>query len=116
MTQDNWVTIGTMSDIPQNGARLVKTQFGDIGIFRTGDDQIFAIEDMCPHLGGSLSQGIVHGKHVTCPLHNWVISLASGEATGADEGKVVTIPVRIEDDKITIQLKPAEMMAAKELA
>ena len=57
---------------------------------------IFAIEDHCPHKGGPLSQGIVHGAAVTCPLHNWVISLETGKALGADEGAVKTIPVKVE--------------------
>ena len=63
-------------------------------MFRTADDRVFAIEDHCPHKGGPLSQGIVHGASVTCPLHNWVISLETGKALGADEGCVRTIPSR----------------------
>ena len=62
------------------------TPQGKIAVFRTADDQVFAIEDRCPHKGGPLSQGIVHGAAVTCPLHNWVISLETGKALGADEG------------------------------
>jgi len=111
-----WTKIGTLNDIPQRGARCINTPAGKVAVFRTANDQIFAIEDHCPHSGGPLSQGIVHGDAVTCPLHNWVISLKTGEAQGADEGKVTTLPVRIEDGKVLLQLKPAEMMANKELA
>ncbi len=68
------------------------------------DDQVFAIDDHCPHKGGPLSQGIVHGAAVTCPLHNWVISLETGKALGADEGSVRTIPVRLEEGRILIAL------------
>ena len=80
-----WLDIGTIDDIPQRGARCVKTPQGKIGVFRTHDDQIYAIEDHCPHKGGPLSQGIVHGAAVTCPLHNWVISLETGKA-GEEDG------------------------------
>jgi nitrite reductase (NADH) small subunit len=107
-----WFDIGMVDDIPLRGARCVKTPQGKIGVFRTHDDCIFAIEDHCPHKGGPLSQGIVHGAAVTCPLHNWVISLETGKALGADEGAVNTIPVRIEDGRISLGL--SEMLMAAE--
>ncbi len=96
----NWVDIGAVNDIPLRGARCVNTPSGKIGIFRTLDDRVFALRDHCPHKGGPLSQGIVHGASVTCPLHNWVISLETGEALGADEGQVGTIPVQVENGRI----------------
>jgi nitrite reductase (NADH) small subunit len=99
-----WFDIGTIDDVPRRGARCVVTPQGRIGVFRTADDRIFAIEDHCPHRGGPLSQGIVHGAAVTCPLHNWVISLETGEALGADQGAVKTIPVRIDGGRIALAL------------
>ena len=87
---DDWVKIGTLADIPQRGARCVTTEVGRIAVFRTATDEVFAVEDRCPHRGGPLSQGIVHGRAVTCPLHNWQIDLSSGAAMGADEGRVRT--------------------------
>ncbi|GGA65798.1 tRNA-(guanine-N1)-methyltransferase [Nitratireductor aestuarii] len=107
----NWFEIGTVEDIPARGARCVSTPQGKIGVFRTADNRIFAIDDHCPHKGGPLSQGIVHGASVTCPLHNWVFSLETGEAQGADEGSVRTIPVRVVDGRISIGLEPALMAA-----
>ena len=117
----NWVSVGRVEDIPRRGARCVKTPIGRIGVFRTVDDRVFAIEDHCPHLGGPLSQGIVHDASVTCPLHNWVISLETGEALDADEGRVATIPVRIEDGAIVLGLEPKalgqpEVIAPEEAA
>lgn len=97
-----WVAVGNITDIPRRGARCVETPQGKIAVFRTAEDRVFAIDDHCPHKGGPLSQGIVHGAAVTCPLHNWVISLETGKALGADEGVVRTIPIRIEGDKIFI--------------
>jgi nitrite reductase (NADH) small subunit len=99
-----WVEIGSIGDIPIRGARCVNTPEGRIAVFRTAEGQVFAIEDHCPHKGGPLSQGIVHGTAVTCPLHNWVISLETGKALGADEGVVRTVPVKIENQRLHIAL------------
>lgn len=96
--------IGAIDDIPIRGARVVKTPRLCIAVFRTSENAAYALEDKCPHKGGPLSQGIVHGTSVTCPLHNWVISLATGEAQGADEGSVRTIPLRIEAGRILIDM------------
>ena len=99
-----WVEVGSIGDIPIRGARCVNTPEGRIAVFRTAEGQVFAIEDHCPHKGGPLSQGIVHGPSVTCPLHNWVISLETGKALGADEGSVKTVPTRIENERLFIAL------------
>lgn len=107
----NWVEIGTINDIPRRGARCVNTPEGRIAVFRTMEDQIFAIDDHCPHKGGPLSQGIVHGASVTCPLHNWVILLETGKALGADEGSVKTIAIRLDGDRILAALELAAMAA-----
>lgn len=107
-----WIPIGSISDIPQRGARCVETPVGRIAIFRTAEDRVFALDDHCPHKGGPLSQGIVHGAAVTCPLHSWVISLETGKALGADEGCVRTIPIKIEGDKLFIALGTRASCAA----
>jgi nitrite reductase (NADH) small subunit len=108
----NWIAVGTINDIPRRGARCVATPQGKIGVFRTAEDQVFAIEDRCPHKSGPLSQGIVHGAAVTCPLHNWVISLETGKALGADEGSVKTIPVKLEGGRLFIALDALGARAA----
>lgn len=99
-----WLDIGALSEIPPRGARVVKTVHGCVAVFRTGDDRVFAIDDRCPHKGGPLSEGIVHGHAVTCPLHNWVISLESGLAQGADEGAVATCPAQVKDGRILLDV------------
>ena len=109
----DWHEIGRIEDIPRRGARCVQTPAGRIGIFRTAEDQVFALEDHCPHKGGQLSQGIVHGGAVTCPLHNMVIDLETGRAMGADEGRVPTIPVRAENGVLYIGLAAAGLVAAE---
>jgi nitrite reductase (NADH) small subunit len=108
----DWLDIGTLNDIPRRAARVVKTARGDIAIFRTMDDQIFALDDKCPHKGGPLSQGIVQGESVTCPLHNWVISLKTGEAQGADQGCTRTIAVRLQDGRILLSWPGLAVKAA----
>ncbi len=103
----DWIEVGTIEDIPKLGARVVKTADGNIGVFRTADDEIFALRDECPHKKGPLSQGIVHGKRVTCPLHNWNIELDSGEVVAPDEGCAASFPVKIEAGKIMLSVTPA---------
>ena len=103
----SWIEIGKVSDIPRQGSRCVKLADKTIAIFRTFDDQIFALEDKCPHKHGPLSQGIVHDGCVTCPLHNWVISLATGEAQGADEGTTQTYPIKLDGERILFSLGSA---------
>ena len=98
-----WVRVCRFDDIPPLGARIVPAPAGDIAIFRGGDDRVFAQRNRCPHKQGPLSEGIVHGCQVTCPLHNWVIDLESGQALGADSGSVPVIPLKIEDGFIHIR-------------
>lgn len=99
---ETWVDVAAVADIPRQGARVVPGAMGDIAIFRTLDDAVFAVDDRCPHKQGPLSQGIVHGHAVTCPLHNWVIDLASGQAVSPDEGCVRRVAVRVADGRVQI--------------
>jgi nitrite reductase (NADH) small subunit len=97
-----WIDIGALDDIPRLGARVVKTPLGCLAVFRAENDEVFALDDRCPHKNGPLSQGIVHGRTVTCPLHSWVISLESGSAQDSDEGQVKTFSVRVDNGRILI--------------
>jgi len=105
---DNWIEVGTLNDIPKQGARVVRTDNGDIAIFRTEADEIFALRDSCPHKQGPLSQGIVHGKRVACPLHDWKINLDTGLAVAPDEGCAASYPIKMQGDKIMLSLTPSE--------
>ena len=100
----SWIDIGALDDIPVAGARLVRTHQGCVAVFRTAEDEVFATSDACPHRGGPLSEGIVHGRKVTCPLHNWVLSLETGEAQGADEGRIATYSARIEGGRVLLDV------------
>ena len=102
-----WIEVGKVDDIPRLGARVVKTPQGNVGVFRTSEDEIFALRDECPHKQGPLSQGIVHGKQVTCPLHNWNIELDSGQAVAPDEGCTASFPVKVEDGLVSISVSNA---------
>ena len=98
----SWSNIGQLDDIPVRGARVVRTPAGCIAVFRSAENEVYALDDRCPHKGGPLSQGIVHGTSVTCPLHGMVISLETGEAQGADHGLVSTYPLRVENGCILL--------------
>ncbi len=100
----DWIEIAKLDDIPPLGSRVLETDTVKIAIFRTADDQVFAVRDSCPHKQGPLSQGIVHGTSVTCPLHNWKIDLASGQVLGPDEGCVNTFPAKVEGGKVLLSM------------
>jgi nitrite reductase (NADH) small subunit len=103
-----WIEIGRIEDVPQRGARLVRMSGVPVAVFRTVDDEIFALVDRCPHRGGPLSEGIVSGRSVTCPLHNWVIDLVSGRAQEPDVGCAPTVPVRVVEGRILLAASAPE--------
>lgn len=97
------VRVCRLEDIPPLGARRFVHDSGEtIAIFRTAGDTVFALADRCPHKGGPLSQGIVFGESVACPLHNWCIDLKSGKACAPDEGAVKRFPVRVVDGNVEL--------------
>lgn len=98
----SWIDIGAIDDIPLRGARKVKTQDGCIAVFRTDTETVFATANTCPHKGGPLNEGIVHSNKVTCPLHNWVFDLETGQAQGADSGQIDVYPARVENGRVLI--------------
>ncbi|HML10618.1 MAG TPA: nitrite reductase small subunit NirD [Stellaceae bacterium] len=104
--RDDWIDIGALDDIPRRGARRVRDPRGGspIAVFRTADDAVFALIDRCPHKGGPLSEGIVQGCAVACPLHGWVIQLDSGDAESPDEGSTLKIAAKIEGGRILLAL------------
>lgn len=92
-----------LEDIPRLGARVVRTAKGDIAVFRSAEDELFALEDRCPHKGGPLSQGIVFGRRVACPLHGWTVELQDGCAVAPDKGCTRRYPIEIgPDGRITV--------------
>jgi nitrite reductase (NADH) small subunit len=99
----DWNKICRVDDIPVLGARRVRRAAGaDVAVFRTADDRVFALLDRCPHKGGPLSQGIVFGDHVACPLHNWAISLVDGEARAPDIGCATRFAVRVDEGVVSL--------------
>lgn len=114
MASERWIAVGHLDDIPRRGARRVAGPDGSpaIAVIRTADDAVFALVDRCPHRGGPLSEGIVQGRAVACPLHGWVVDLASGRAEAPDEGCVQTFPVRLAEDRIWLSGAALDAAAA----
>jgi nitrite reductase (NADH) small subunit len=111
----DWKPICRVADIPVLGARRVERPGQtEVAIFRAADDQVFALLDACPHKGGPLSQGIVFGHRVACPLHNWTISLADGQVQAPDQGCTQRFAVKVEGDQVF--LDAAELAAAPDQA
>jgi nitrite reductase (NADH) small subunit len=107
MSDKDWTEVGHIDDIPLAGARVVNTAQGRIALFRTGDDKVWALHDKCPHKGGPLSQGMVYGHKVACPMHNLSIDLETGEAVAPDTGCAATYPVKIEGGAVYVALGAA---------
>ena len=101
---NDWKNICALDDIPRLGSRVVNAAQGDIALFRTADDRVFALDDRCPHKGGPLSQGIVAGERVSCPLHGWLIALDQGTAVAPDVGCVQRHEARIEAGRVLLRL------------
>lgn len=101
---ENWVKVCSLTDIPKLGSRVVHSTKGDVAVFRNANDEVFAVLDKCPHKGGPLSQGIVAGRQVTCPLHGMNIGLADGQALAPDEGCVQTFPIKVEAETVYVCL------------
>jgi nitrite reductase (NADH) small subunit len=108
MKMNEWTVICRVDDIPVLGARRVARPRGaDVAVFRNGEDQVFALLDQCPHKRGPLSQGIVFGTSVACPLHNWTIGLDDGCAKKPDEGCATKFSCRVEGGDV--MLDPVEL-------
>ncbi|MEG0923041.1 MAG: nitrite reductase small subunit NirD [Comamonas sp.] len=108
-----WISICAIDDIPVLGARRVARAQGlDVAVFRNADNEVFALLDRCPHKGGPLSQGMVFGRSVACPLHNWTIALSSGEAAAPDEGCTPYFSVRVEGGDVQLR---ADELASRAL-
>jgi len=111
MTQQ-WKAVCKLADIPALGARVVRRAAKpDVAIFRSSEDKIFALLDRCPHKGGPLSQGIVFGERVACPLHNWNIQLDSGCAVSPDEGCTQRFSVKVEDGTVFLDAEELHTLA-----
>lgn len=107
----NWIDICLLSDIPLCGARKIKTAFGCVALFHTSENEVFAVSDQCPHKGGPLSEGIVHGQSVTCPLHNWVFDLNTGKAVG-ENGSIKTFPVQVRGGRVFVDAAKLQSWSA----
>ena len=105
---NDWQLICRVEDIPVLGSRRVARPRGmDVAVFRNDQDQVFAVLDRCPHKGGPLSQGIVFGTSVACPLHNWTIELQDGCARSPDEGCVPKFACKVEAGQVLMD--PVEL-------
>ena len=106
-TEMNWRYVCKLDDLPVLGARVLERsadEGGNIAVFRNSADVVFALLDKCPHKGGPLSQGIVFGERVACPLHNWSIELKTGDAVAPDVGCTQRFPVKVENSRVFVVL------------
>jgi nitrite reductase (NADH) small subunit len=105
-----WVRITHCGNIPLREGRSVRIGSREIAIFNLGD-RFLAVENRCPHKGGPLSEGIVSGSLVVCPLHSWKIDLECGAIKKpADIGACVKrFSTRVEDGIVSIEVPVASV-------
>ena len=107
-----WKIICKVEDIHMLGARRVRRVQGhEVAIFRNAENKVFALLDRCPHKGGPLSQGIVYGETVACPLHNWQIGLADGCAQAPDEGCAQRFTVQVDNGEVALNVLEINTLA-----
>ena len=108
----DWKKICLVTDIPVLGARCVARPNGmDVAVFRTAQDEVFALLDRCPHKGGPLSQGMVFGSNVACPMHNWTIGLCTGQAAAPDEGCTPSFSVKVDSGAVYLNAQELASLA-----
>ncbi|MBC3811809.1 MULTISPECIES: nitrite reductase small subunit NirD [Undibacterium] len=111
---EQWKMVCRVEDIPVLGARVVERQIKpDVAIFRNSENKIFALLDRCPHKGGPLSQGIVFGERVACPLHNWNIELPTGCAVSPDEGCTQRFRLKVENEQVFLDAEELRTAASE---
>ena len=113
----HWIRVGLCTDIPSREGRVV--QFGDreIAVFNLGD-RFTALDNRCPHKGGPLSDGIVAGTAVVCPLHAWRVNLDSGdvERPCAAASPVSTYATRVADGVVHVALQSSRPQRRDDIA
>lgn len=101
---NDWIEVSALDDIPRRGSRVIEFNAMRLALFRSASDAVYALKDHCPHRGGPLSQGIVHGDQVTCPMHGFKVDLATGEAVLPDKGCTHTYKTRVEAGRVFLKM------------
>ena len=97
------VTVGKLEDIPEGGSAMVTVNQKDIAIFNV-NGKFFALDDVCPHMGASLSGGYVEDGCVTCPWHYWRFRLADGTWADSPRIKTGSYPIHVVGDEVQLEL------------
>ncbi len=107
--ENQWYAVTSCDSIPVREGRAVELDGRQIAIFNLGDG-FRAVENRCPHRGGPLSDGIVSGAEVVCPLHSWTFDLVEGCVTNHPESQacLTTFPVRIEEGVVWVAIPVSE--------
>ena len=108
-----WVRVTHIENIPMRQGRAVTLGGQELAIFNLGGG-FRVVENRCPHRGGPLADGIVAGEDVICPLHNWRISLDSGEVCQPRDQQhcLKTFPAKVVNGEVLVLLPGAEREAA----
>jgi nitrite reductase (NADH) small subunit len=99
------VKVAELSELKEQIGKEVMVQGYQVGLFLLTSGKVLAIENRCPHKGGTLTEGIVSEDHVFCPLHDWKICLEDGLVQAPDTGCVKTFDVTVEGQNVYLTIE-----------
>jgi nitrite reductase (NADH) small subunit len=91
------ISLGPLDEIPVGEGRAYAVEGRQIAVFRLRDGSLRALDAVCPHRGGPLSDGLADGRVVVCPLHSYTYDLATGEEVANGGVGVQSYPVHVDD-------------------
>ena len=104
MTDSSPVPVCQLSELPIGLGRAFRIAGKTIAIFRTRAGQLFATDNTCPHKSGPLSEGLLSGDAVVCPLHQFRFNMTTGTCDQDNVCQVTTYQVTMIDSTVHVQL------------
>jgi nitrite reductase/ring-hydroxylating ferredoxin subunit len=99
-----WVRVAGTADVPPGQGREVMADDQVVALFRVDADHYYALDGICPHAGGPLGEGELHGSIVTCPWHGWQFDVSTGTHCLNRNLTHRSYAVKVEGDDILVEL------------
>ena len=97
-------TLLKLEELPVGESRCVTLGEAQVGLFHLNDG-LFAIDNICPHRGAPLHEGMVSDGQVTCPWHQWQFQLEDGVCLNIPKVRVAAYSIEVRDGAIWIDLE-----------
>lgn len=100
----HFIPVANLDDLSEKEGKAIRINNLAIALFKLSSGEVFAIENSCPHIGVPLDNGLIEEKNITCLWHGWCFNLQTGDSTNCPGVKVQTYPVKIEGNKIWLEI------------